>query len=40
MHALRCLFAAQRRFLGNHIPAAITVAASNAFLFMFGLSEK
>ena len=33
-HALRCLSAARRQFLGNHIPAAIAVAASNALLFM------
>ena len=40
-HTLHCLFdVLRRRFLVNHIPAAITVAASNAFLFMFGLSEK
>ena len=32
MHALHCLFAALHPFLiGNHIPAAIAVAASNAF---------
>ena len=41
MHALCCLFAALRcLFLGNHIPADIAVAASNAFLFTFRLSKK
>ena len=39
MNALRCLFSAQCRFLGNHIPAAIAVAAI-ATLFVYVWSER
>ena len=39
MNAQRCLFSAQRRFLGNHISAAIAVAAI-ATVFVYVWSER
>ena len=39
MNALHCLFSARRRFLGNHIPAAIAVAAI-ATLFVYVWSKR
>ena len=33
-HAFRCLFAARRRFRGNHIPADIAVEARTLFVYV------